>query len=291
MRKHIFPTLFCLLCISLTACSGSAAVSYQPPNLPVKISIDTNGQLKVSWENSIQTPIGTFSAEISSDFSELYQDKNGVLIVNVNGVNSVYDLNGENNIVVTLESGYYRQIELRKDGNNWYFEAIRVTDVQPTLQKTSTPRPSPTTRITKSPTPQNNSNSYHPNDAASFNNHYYKVFSESLSWENAKTQCAKKGGYLVVITSNSENNFVWSLANQKSYPTYTVAWLGATDNSQEGNWQWVSGESFNPLEYLIAEGGSYENYLNLRLATGMWEDFPLAGEQVGEQWYICEWDK
>jgi len=104
MRKHIFPTLFCLLCISLTACSGSAAVSYQPPNLPVKISIDTNGQLKVSWENSIQTPIGTFSAEISSDFSELYQDKNGVLIVNVNGVNSVYDLNGENNIVVTLES-------------------------------------------------------------------------------------------------------------------------------------------------------------------------------------------
>jgi hypothetical protein len=131
MPKFVNALIFVLLGFSITACSGNASVGYQPPNLPVKISIDTNGQLSVSWENSIQTPIGIFSAEVSSDLSELYQDRNGVLIVNVNGVNSVYDLNEQNNVVITLESGYYRQVELRKEGNNWYFEATRVSSELP----------------------------------------------------------------------------------------------------------------------------------------------------------------
>jgi len=90
------------------------------------ISINSNGELQVSWENSIQTPYGTFSAEVSSNLSELYSDRNGVLIVNVDGINTVYNLNGQDNITVTLESGYYRQVELRKAGNNWYFEAQRI---------------------------------------------------------------------------------------------------------------------------------------------------------------------
>jgi len=126
MRKIITTTMFCLMCVSLMACSGSVSVGYQPPVVPVKISINSNGELQVSWENSIQTPYGTFSAEVSSNLSELYSDRNGVLIVNVDGINTVYNLNGQDNITVTLESGYYRQVELRKAGNNWYFEAQRI---------------------------------------------------------------------------------------------------------------------------------------------------------------------
>jgi hypothetical protein len=269
MQKLTTTTLFCLICVSLTACSGSVSVGYQPPVLPIKISINTNGELQVSWENSIQTPYGTFSAEVSSDLSELYLDRNGVLIVNVNGVNSVYDLNGQNNIAITLESGYYRQIELRKGGNNWYFEAQRVSSELPTAQQES----------------ESNSGS---ND--SYGSHTYKVYQQSLSWSGAEAQCENQGGYLAVITSSGENEFIWKLATQNSFPNYSVAWIGATDNSSEDNWEWVTGESFNSLGNLVVGGGTYENYLNLRLATGEWEDFPLNGEQVGEQWYICEWE-
>lgn len=136
------------------------------------------------------------------------------------------------------------------------------------------------------------STSYHPSDALGFNNHYYRVYTtSSISWNNAKSQCENQEGYLAVITSSSENDFVWNLAIQNSFPDYTVVWLGATDSSQEGNWQWISGSSFNSLGNLITDGSTYENYLNLRVATGMWEDFPLEGEQVGEQWYVCEWDR
>ncbi|MBV6395818.1 MAG: hypothetical protein HFACDABA_01400 [Anaerolineales bacterium] len=127
MKKFMRVIILGLIEFAITACSGSASVGYQPPNLPIKISIDTNGHLSVSWENSIQTPIGTFSAEVSSDLSVLYLDRSGVLIVNVNGVNSVYDLDDHNNISISLESGYYRQVELRKSGNNWYFEAERIS--------------------------------------------------------------------------------------------------------------------------------------------------------------------
>lgn len=112
--------------VFIVACSGSVSVGYQPPVVPVKISINSNGELQVSWENSIQTPYGTFSAEVSTDLSELYSDRSGVLIVNVDGINTVYDLNGNDNITVTLESGYYQQVELRKEGKNWYFEARRI---------------------------------------------------------------------------------------------------------------------------------------------------------------------
>ena len=130
MQKFVKALIFVLLGLSITACSGNGgsvgSIGYQPPNLPIKISINTNGDLSVSWEHSIQTAIGTFSADVTSNLSEVYQDRNGVLIVNVNGVNSVYDLNGRNNVGITLESGYYQQVELRKEGNNWYFEAIRV---------------------------------------------------------------------------------------------------------------------------------------------------------------------
>lgn len=126
MKKFITTVSLVLMSVLITACSGNVSVGYQPPVVPIKISINSNGELQVSWENSIQTPYGTFSAEISTNLSELYSDKNGVLIVNVDGSNTVYDLNGNDNITVTLESGYYQQVELRKEGKNWYFEARRI---------------------------------------------------------------------------------------------------------------------------------------------------------------------
>lgn len=95
--------------------------------MPIKISINTKGELQVSWEGSIQTPYGTFSAEVSSNLADLYPEKEGVLIVNVNGVNSVYDLNARTDITIKLDSGYYKQVELRKEGSNWYFEAAKIS--------------------------------------------------------------------------------------------------------------------------------------------------------------------
>jgi hypothetical protein len=146
MQKLISTLLFCSICISLTACSGSISVGYQPPLLPIKISINTNGELQVSWDNSIQTPYGTFSAKVSSNLAELYPDKKGVLIVNVDGVNSVYNLDGRTDINITLESGYYKQVELRKEGLNWYFGAARISVSDPPIILPIIPIDTPTSQ-------------------------------------------------------------------------------------------------------------------------------------------------
>lgn len=74
------------------------------------------------------------------------------------------------------------------------------------------------------------------------------------------------------------------------FPTFTCAWIGGSDFDQEGQWSWVTGEAMLYWYGLLAHGGASENYLNLRLATGQWEDYPSNGELVGNQWYVCEWD-
>jgi hypothetical protein len=122
----LLPTLF-LVIISLPACkSVTGNVGYQPPGIPIKISIDTNGKLTVSWSGSIQTPIGTFSTGISVDPEQFFPNTDGTLTVCVDNESTVYDLRGLENFEIKLESGYYRQVDLRKSGNNWLFIAVRA---------------------------------------------------------------------------------------------------------------------------------------------------------------------
>jgi hypothetical protein len=101
------------------------------------------------------------------------------------------------------------------------------------------------TTITVSVTPAGNN--YNP-----ANGHYYQLVpSSSVEWAAAKTAAEASTyegltGYLVTVTSESENNFLKSKIS-------TNTWMGASDNSTytstsystgqptEGTWQWVSG--------------------------------------------------
>ncbi len=134
--------------------------------------------------------------------------------------------------------------------------------------------------------------SYVPQDASRFssNGHYYKLIHEQLTWDEAYERCIIMNGYLACITSQAENDFVLALAIQKDYPELTCCWLGSTDKKVESQWKWITGEPLVMEDNLLSHGGEVENYLNLRLATGEWEDYPVDGESVGEQWFVCEWD-
>jgi len=115
-------------------CTGNGYVGYQPPFLPIAITIDDTGNVSVVWEESIQTPIGRFFAGVSesANISDMYPEKNGVLDVNVDGTNTIYDLGGKNNISIKLESGYYSQIELKREGKNWFFAVEKNSTGIPT---------------------------------------------------------------------------------------------------------------------------------------------------------------
>jgi len=117
-----------------SACSPTAGFGYQPPMLPIKISLDTEGNVSVSWEGKIQTPIGTFSTEIGSDITKLLPNIPSGLVVRVSGNDNVYDLQNYHDIDVVLESGYYKQVRLQKNGEVWIFEAEPIADGNTTSQ-------------------------------------------------------------------------------------------------------------------------------------------------------------
>lgn len=72
-----------------------------------------------------------------------------------------------------------------------------------------------------------------------FNGHFYEfVNATNISWSDARDAASQRSicginGYLAVITSQEENEFVASKCEANG-------WLGAEDNNQEGEWKWVT---------------------------------------------------
>lgn len=115
------------------------------------------------------------------------------------------------------------------------------------------------------------------------NGHWYQRFDQSRTWHNARDFCAGQGGYLVTITSQAENDFVYK--HILATTPYDYGWLGATDEVFEGTWEWVTGE---PFAWTNWDGGGpepnnlgNEDFLEMFIkqqSTGMWND---TGEAVG----------
>jgi hypothetical protein len=133
-----------------------------------------------------------------------------------------------------------------------------------------------------------------PHDAVKFKGHSYKVVKTVLTWHQAKTKCEEMGGHLATIGNEAENAFVLNLAIKtlgRVGPLDGV-WLGATDELQEGQWEWVDGKK--PTFAAWNEGqpnnkGNEEHYLILLLNAGAWADQPNESKQH-VPYLVCEWD-
>ena len=134
------------------------------------------------------------------------------------------------------------------------------------------------------------------------NGHYYEYISgTTLTWTQAEAEAAGKTyfglqGYLVTVTSDSEQSFVSSKLNG------ATGWLGASDAGSEGVWKWVTGpeagtqfsNGANPVnnQYTNWNGGepnntgSGEDYGQFVQTTGMWNDLPDNGGIGG---YVVEY--
>jgi len=94
------------------------------------------------------------------------------------------------------------------------------------------------------------------------NGHWYRVVrapDPGITWEDAKREAGRMGGYLATITSASENAFVFSLVDDAKYWRSTKhlgpgvmacnmgPWLGGYrgDTGQGVGWRWVTEEPFS----------------------------------------------
>lgn len=118
----------------------------------------------------------------------------------------------------------------------------------------------------------------------------YIFYKEEIPQSYAKIICEAKGGHLVTISNSGENNAVTSLANG----VYTT--LGGVRNTS-GNFEWVTGETFNYTNWASGEpnnataygGGQY--YMQLYPA-GTWDDCNDLDSTKGAetQAFICEYE-
>ena len=124
------------------------------------------------------------------------------------------------------------------------------------------------------------------------NGHSYRRIDTPMTWFEARHYCERHGGYLVTITSEQENEFV--------YRTFGIdgvnIWLGATDAVYEGVWQWVTGEPWVYNRWCLTNrpqpddaGVGQDFAIFWDLAPGEWDDNGLPHGDF-KYIFICEWD-
>ena len=102
----------------------------------------------------------------------------------------------------------------------------------------------------------------------------YKVVYGHYNWHEAKNEAADRGGYLATITSKHEEDLIgkYLLSENDSY--IPSLHLGGTDEKQEGDWEWVTGEPWIYTNWLKHIGSNTpkapnnqrdeEHYLQIR---------------------------
>ena len=139
--------------------------------------------------------------------------------------------------------------------------------------------------------------------AWSGNGHYYQVVGKWLSWPDAKAAAEARGGYLVTITSQAEQDWiVGEFINAKR----TMCWMGLYQDTApspgawapDEHWHWVTGE---PLAYTNwrqtgpkepndarPPEDNQENFGHITDINGYWNDLQAAWYAYIA--YMVEWD-
>lgn len=100
-----------------------------------------------------------------------------------------------------------------------------------------------------------------------YNGHSYYRSTGSMTWTAAKTACENMGGHLVTVTTAAENNFIFNL--------WPSGWIGLTDEVTEGQWRWVTGETYSWSNWNGGEpnNAGNEDYIQF-VGGGKWNDLP-----------------
>lgn len=138
-----------------------------------------------------------------------------------------------------------------------------------------------------------------PDNAVEFNGHYYYIYDfaglspdESNTWENALGYCEGVNGYLATITSQEENEFLFSYMKQEGYSS---AYFGFSDSTNEGTWTWCNGEQSSYTNWHNNEPNgenSNEDYalFYYKYSDGTWNDGDFGNRTANSGTaFICEW--
>ena len=128
-----------------------------------------------------------------------------------------------------------------------------------------------------------------------WNGHFYKLFSNCSTWDEAKIYCESLGGHLATITSQEENDFVFNYVLSCGLES---AYFGLSDAEDEGVWEWITGEQISFTNWANGEpnnenGNEDYGMFYYQFTTGKWNDGNFGQGTFNDGnpiYFICEWD-
>lgn len=121
-----------------------------------------------------------------------------------------------------------------------------------------------------------------PTITQEFNGHTYEYYEMAVPWEQAVRICEKKGGHLVTISDQAENNIVCGMLSSHT-------WLGARTLGKDSSWFWINCENLSYTNWTAYQPDCYNNiefFMMMYAEAGNWNDFP----NTTPLFFVCEYD-
>jgi hypothetical protein len=103
-----------------------------------------------------------------------------------------------------------------------------------------------------------------------FEGHEYWISNFEDTWWNARELLDEfEGVHLVTITSQEESDFLTEVFQDELY------WIGMTDEINEGEWEWVTGEEVDFTNWYESQPDDFEGQdyaISNYMETGFWDD-------------------
>jgi len=125
------------------------------------------------------------------------------------------------------------------------------------------------------------------------NGNTYELVTDSGGWDTARAAAEARGGHLVTITSQAEQDFVW---NNVVTPQSRYAWIGGRQQPDgpepDQGWQWLTEETWDYANWAAGQpdnaGDEDCAFLSLYPSDpGTWNDEDCGRSDV---WYIVEYE-
>jgi hypothetical protein len=136
-----------------------------------------------------------------------------------------------------------------------------------------------------------------PDKRVSFQGHLYQFVADHRTWKEARDECKRMGGHLVVIDSAEENAFVARLISAVGW---SDAWIGITDEATEGQWLTVDSKPVSYTNWFTGQPNDKANQEHFALMTNViaggesinwrWSDQPNQTQALHKPGFVCEWD-
>lgn len=130
-----------------------------------------------------------------------------------------------------------------------------------------------------------------PTNAMKFGDHYYAVYEDAQSWNDAYEQCIKLGGHLATISSEEEDIAVISYVKNQGVDVAFLGLIYISNAEHPLNWYWYGYEELSYIDWTEGEPALGDDGQCLYGAVCESDNYQWRALPIDyTNYYVCEWE-